>query len=272
MNYFDDIKITSVDRVVTTASKPSPPKEYHHFYGIGMMLGKEYVCRTVYPNTKYLIKMPFLYLIHPDFRSSWQTVNNNLRENRWLVFEGARGVRMVESLFEHTSICSSIIQLKNFSELITIHQKMLHLFQSGIPSRNHQLAVCAENFMGAIYNALNAPEIKTPIMQILSDLIREITEEPGKDYNFKKIAEKHKISYYHFRRCFVQYTQIPIHEFLLQKRFALAISLLQTGENSVKEIADRCGFHNSSDFSRFIKERAGTTPSELRKQNLFPEI
>jgi AraC-like DNA-binding protein len=113
---------------------------------------------------------------------------------------------------------------------------------------------------------------RQPIIQVISDLIKEMTENPGRSYDFKKIAAQHKISYYHFRRCFIQYTQIPIHEFLLQKRFALAIHLLKNGQDSVKEIADRCGFRTSSDFSRFVKERSGTTPSELRQQSKFTEV
>ena len=98
-----------------------------------------------------------------------------------------------------------------------------------------------------------------------------VTEGPVVDM-FKKIAEDLKISYPHFRRCFAQYTQVSIHEFLLQKRYALAVSLLKNGTESVKEIMDRCGFHTSSDFSRFIKARSGTTPSELRKQPQFTEF
>ena len=274
MNYFDDIRITYVGKAFTNANNP-PLSEKHdrEFYGIGIMLGKDSVCRTIYPdNEKVITKMPFLYTVHPNFQGTWQSVNGSFRENRWFLFEGSRGIRMLDALLENMNICSCIMPLKGFSELVNIHQKMLYLFQSGIPARNHQLAVCAENFMGAIYDSMNIPEMKPPIIQVISDLIKEMTENPGNSYDFKKIAAQHKISYYHFRRCFIQYTQIPIHEFLLQKRFALATDLLKNGQDSVKEIADRCGFRTSSDFSRFVKERSGTTPSELRQQSNFTEV
>ncbi len=271
MNYFDDIRITYVGKALTNANNPPvQAKSNPDYFGFGIMLGKDSVCRTVYPgNEKVIIKMPFLYTVHPDFRGSWQSVNGTYRDNRWFLFEGSRGLRMLDALRENMSICSCIMPIKNFSELVNIHQKMLYLFQSGIPSKNHQLAVCAENFMGAIYDSMNIPEMKSPIIQIISDLIKEMTENPGINYDFKKIAARHKISYYHFRRCFIQYTQIPIHEFLLQKRYALAVDLLKNSQDSVKEIADRCGFRTSSDFSRFIKERSGTTPSGLRQQTFF---
>ena len=272
MNYFDDIKISFVGKAITEVNNKIPT-EPHHYYGIGMMLGKEYACRLLVPgNIRKIIKMPFLYLIHPAMNGAWMTVNGNMRENRWFLCEGTRGIRMVESLIEYISDYSYTIPLKNFSELIAIHQKMYHLYQNPLPAKNHHLAACAENFMSAIYDALNITEIKTPIAQAISELIQDITDEPGLDYDFKKIAEDLKISYPHFRRCFAQYTQVSIHEFLLQKRYALAVSLLKNGTESVKEIMDRCGFHTSSDFSRFIKARSGTTPSELRKQPQFTEF
>ena len=275
MNYFEDIHFTHVGKSVNNKNNlpPLTPIRHDRYYGMGLMLGKDVLCRTIYPDNKVIIKMPFFYLIHPDLlNASWQSVNGTVRENRWFIFEGERGIRMVESLMEHMTICSCILPLKNFSELVAIHQKMLYLFQSGIPSENHQLAVCAEMFMGALYNAMNVPDMKAPTIQAISDLIKEITEEPGKEYDYKAIAAKYKMSYYHFRRCFVQYTGIPLHEYILQKRFTLAISLLKNGTATIKEIADQCGFHTSSDFSRFIKERSGSTPSELRKRPQFMDI
>ena len=52
MNYFDDIRITYVGKAFTNANNP-PLEEKHEreFYGIGIMLGKDSVCRTIYPRT-----------------------------------------------------------------------------------------------------------------------------------------------------------------------------------------------------------------------------
>ena len=199
MNYFDDIKISFVGKAITDVNNKIPT-EPHHYYGIGMMLGKEYACRLLVPgNIRKIIKMPFLYLIHPAMNGAWMTVNGNMRENRWFLCEGTRGIRMVESL-----------------DMTLFFGPMYHLYQNPLPAKNHHLAACAENFMSAIYDALNITEIKTPIAQAISELIQDITDEPGLDYDFKKIAEDLKISYPHFRRCFAQYTQVSIHEFLLQ--------------------------------------------------------
>lgn len=272
MNYFDDIKITFVGKVTTDVVNP-PSSAIHNLYGLGLMLGDGYVRYITYPDHETYIKMPFLYIISPITTGcAWQSVNGSKRDNRWFVFEGPRAERMIAALAEEMSGETKAIHLKNYSDLIMYHQKMHELFQSNIPATYHQLAVCAENFMGAIYDALNIPEMKSPVNQLLMDTVQKIIENPGLDFDFKKIAKQNKISYYHFRRCFVQYAGIPLHEFVLQKRLMLAIDLLKKGEKSVKEIADCCGFHTSSDFSRFIKERSGFTPSEWKKQQQSLEI
>ena len=119
MNYFEDIHFTHVGKSVNNKNNlpPLTPVRDDRYYGMGLMLGKDVLCRTIYPDNKVIIKMPFFYLIHPDLlNASWQSVNGTVRENRWFIFEGERGIRMVESLMEHMTICSCILPLKNFSE------------------------------------------------------------------------------------------------------------------------------------------------------------
>ena len=53
-----------------------------------------------------------------------------------------------------------------------------------------------------------------------------------------------------------------IIEYLSCIRLELANEMLSQTELSIKEISDRCGFEDSSYFSRFFKTKKGMTPSE----------
>lgn len=269
MNYFDDLKITHVHRAITC--KDSICIGPHGYYGLGIMMGEDCVTR-VYPDTEITMKTPFIYLITPSSRSGWRTAGGTQRDNRWIIMEGPRAERLLTALEEVSDTKTATIRLKNYSELIIIHQKMLELYRSATPAENYRLSIYAESFAGAIYDALGTPEQQTPIQEFVNDAAHMITENPGGNFDFEAMANKYKISYFHFRRCFVEIMGIPLHEFVLQKRFTLAVSMLKSGSESIKEIADICGFQNPSDFSRFIKIRSGCTPSELKKHPGTMEI
>lgn len=269
MNYFDDLKVTFAGRKISCID--STCIGGHDYYGMGIMCGKDHVLRAL-PEGNVRIKMPFVYLIYPSERSGWMAADGAQRDNRWFIVEGERAEWFVSSLKELFDEQTGTRPLNNCSELTVIHQNMLQLYHSAMPSKNYKLRVCMENFIGAMYDALDNPELQAPIQDLINKTARLISEDPGNELDFESMAKEYSISFDHFRRCFTEFTGVPLHEFVLQKRFALAVSLLKSGTQSVKEIAFHCGFQNSSDFARFIKKRSGSTPSELRKQPQLMEI
>jgi transcriptional regulator GlxA family with amidase domain len=54
------------------------------------------------------------------------------------------------------------------------------------------------------------------------------------------------------------------YDYLLERRFAQAKSLLQSTNLLIKEIAFRCGFTDEHYFSDLFKRKCGTTPREYR--------
>jgi AraC-like DNA-binding protein len=55
-------------------------------------------------------------------------------------------------------------------------------------------------------------------------------------------------------------------KWLTQKRLAYAQLLLDTTKKNISEVADDCGFENSTHFSRVFKERFGSPPRQYREQ------
>ena len=55
-------------------------------------------------------------------------------------------------------------------------------------------------------------------------------------------------------------------EYLRAKRIKRAAELLQSGDNSVSEIAYRVGFNNPRYFSKYFQEAYGMTPSQYKKK------
>jgi AraC-like DNA-binding protein len=270
MNYFDDLKVTYVGGYKSCENGSC--LERHNFYGIGLMLGDGFLKRQ-WPDREITLKMPFVYLIRPsECGGAWITENGAKRDNRWFIVEGSRAERLVASLEEYSENPELTFTVENYSEMLVIHQEMLQLYHSVMPAKNYKLSVLAENFIAALYDALDVTNMQTPVYELIHKVIRLISENPGQVFDFENLAAAYNISYYHFRRRFVEFTGVPLHEFVLQKRFALAISLLKNKSKNIKEIADCCGFQNTSDFSRFIRKRSGFTPSVLKKQPQYMEV
>ena len=268
MNYFDDIRFLSVDRVVSRRNgKGISP---HNYWGVGLMQGEGEVKAISSDGREKRCKMPFLYLIRPSSGGggAWGVVDGAERDNRWVIVQGPRAERMINSLVQ---LCpggpgSTCIYLKSYRELISIHQRMLYLFQRNIPSKSYRLAVCLEEFAGAVYDALAVTRQSSPAFHFAEQVAEMISADPGAVYDFGELARKRHISGDHFRRCFQEYAGKPVYEFLLEKRLALAENLLRGSTDSIKEISERCGFPRQAEFARFIKHRTGITPSELRKR------
>lgn len=60
-------------------------------------------------------------------------------------------------------------------------------------------------------------------------------------------------------------TGMSLHQYVLQRRLALATGLLVTTQQPVGEIAVNLGFHSASHFSGFFKKATGITPAQCRR-------
>ena len=68
-----------------------------------------------------------------------------------------------------------------------------------------------------------------------------------------KIAKSAAFSKYHFHRIFHSIIGEPLNQYILRLRVEKAAHLLTETQLSITEIAYKCGFSNSSAFSRAFK-------------------
>jgi AraC-like DNA-binding protein len=86
------------------------------------------------------------------------------------------------------------------------------------------------------------------------------------DIGLKDISETLKVSESYLTHAFTDFYHIsPIH-YLVGRRVNEAMRMLKTSSLSIKEIADRVGFRNLSNFYTHFKQWNGISPSEFRKK------
>lgn len=69
----------------------------------------------------------------------------------------------------------------------------------------------------------------------------------------------------YLNRLVQRHTGLSLHQYVLQRRLALATTLLVTTQQPVSEIAISLGFYSASHFANYFKKATGTTPAQCRK-------
>ena len=93
-----------------------------------------------------------------------------------------------------------------------------------------------------------------------------IQENYMTNINLTSIANSASISKSEAIRCFNNILSSTPYAYLLDYRIMIAKSLLVNTDESILNIAIKCGFNNSSYFSKLFKKITGKTPKEHRLQ------
>lgn len=78
------------------------------------------------------------------------------------------------------------------------------------------------------------------------------------------LAHEAALSEFHFARMFRQSMKMAPHQYVMQRRMAVAKQLVCHSQRPLTEIALACGFSSPSHFSNRFKQVTGKTPSQLR--------
>ncbi|MDA8515450.1 helix-turn-helix domain-containing protein [Citrobacter sp. Igbk 16] len=78
------------------------------------------------------------------------------------------------------------------------------------------------------------------------------------------LAGEAALSDFHFARMFRQSMNMALHQYVMQRRMALAQQLVRYSSRSLSDIAMACGFSSASHFSNRFKQVTGKTPTQLR--------
>jgi DNA gyrase inhibitor GyrI/AraC-like DNA-binding protein len=109
-------------------------------------------------------------------------------------------------------------------------------------------------------NHKQSANIYTRRINRVIDHICDHLDEPLPLHSLARIAY---FSPFHFHRIFRSLVGEPLHAFILRLRLEKAIFQMQHGPPAtLTEIALRCGFSSSSDFSRAFKQAYGFSPRE----------
>jgi len=107
-------------------------------------------------------------------------------------------------------------------------------------------------------------------MAEFEDVLRYVRKNLASHPGVPEMAARKGWSDAHFARTFREVFHITPKQYLTRELFAESLKRLNDPVKSVKEIAAELGFSSEFNFSRFIKQCSGLSPSGLRKGNRIP--
>lgn len=126
------------------------------------------------------------------------------------------------------------------------------------------LAVSAEAFvfLSELKRQCTAGEIPESFEQVCS----EISCFPTRHYTLEKLASACRMSMRSFQRRFVRERHCSPQTFIMVCRLTVARRILRSSTLPIQDIAQRCRFNSTAQFSKSFKKYVGMSPRDYRKK------
>ena len=101
---------------------------------------------------------------------------------------------------------------------------------------------------------------------VVSNVKRQFENSCNDHYTLDALAKQYSVSVSSLSHRFQAATGVSVMEYLQSCRIANAKQMLVETDYSIGQIVEKCGFSDSSNFSRAFKKLNGLSPSGFRKK------
>jgi transcriptional regulator GlxA family with amidase domain len=114
-----------------------------------------------------------------------------------------------------------------------------------------------------------AQYVRSPVPEVAAESLAPVLdwaqEHLGEDLSVAVLAQRALMSPRTFARRFREETGTTPHHWVLTQRVAMADRLLEEGDASIEEVAERCGFGSATMLRHHFKRLRGTSPHSYRR-------
>lgn len=178
----------------------------------------------------------------------------------YLTFAGSEALRILQIVQNNFGPSFSITSSKTLSLFLQILEKATMIHEDIF-----EFSSLAYSFlMSLIHTMFNKEYANTK--SIVNKIAYYCKEHYQYSITINDISKAMHMSKYHLARVFHQESGTTIQKFIELQRMQQAIFKLTHSTQSIKSIAQQCGFSNATYFTVVFKKHYGYTPSEFLKQ------
>jgi AraC-like DNA-binding protein len=102
----------------------------------------------------------------------------------------------------------------------------------------------------------------------IKEIIQFIYDNTDKKLNNKIISEKYNYHANYLNRLFKKFTNLSLHQFVINAKLNKSIEYMQTTDLTLTQISDRLVFSSLNHFSKQFKDKTGISPSSFKNGNI----
>ncbi len=180
----------------------------------------------------------------------------------------------------HNMLFHSVLSetvLKNAEAHPRLMRLLYSLIESNEPSREHYLTevrglVLA--LLSELFRLLPAQPQNTPNTNILQNILTYCSQNYAGDLRLDTLAQALHVNKYYISHLFTQKLHMNFNEYVGMLRVSMALSRLESGNESITDIAYSVGFNSPRSFNRLFLKHMNCSPRAYRQaaqQNTVPK-
>lgn len=190
----------------------------------------------------------------------------------WLEFDGLRVSEYVESA--GLSLSQSLYRPQAPAQGQKVRDVMLYIADHSDASSLHligHLFLFLDTLIqtSSTRKSLHGVQLKDFYIQ---EAVNYMEHNYQRELTVEELADACKLNRSYFSKLFKESMGCPPQEFLIRLRLSKAAFLMKGTNDSIGDIAVRCGYPNQLHFSRAFKKRYGVSPREWRMQNQIRQV
>ncbi len=192
-------------------------------------------------------------ILYPPGRKIWYGASEETYGNHWMQFS------CEESFVTH-------FPLQGIPFTISDPEYIRRLFQLLTWEQSPDLiAQLIRVLFNKLHDELSTGQVSAHDHELLA-LRRQISTNPGDDWNVARMAEELHMSSGYLQSLYKQQFDISCMEDVIAFRIQKAKDYLTYTTLSISEIAELCGYRNTEHFCRQFRANAGFSPGTYRKK------
>lgn len=178
-----------------------------------------------------------------------------------------RSKKIAETVLSDVHIFNTTIYVKKIQLL---EEKMIEIVEEFVRKNDYSDMKCSAGMMAILSDVARRLRLGTPETSDNKGLVEEVLEYINEHYDERltnnSIGALFAIHPNHVNTLVKKKTGYTLHHYLVVRRIAKALEMIDKTDLPMCEISDRCGFTESKNFIRLFKNTVGITPHQYRKR------